>query len=443
MIGSNLDSALRHVRSEKEGVKIWIDVICINQKDVPEKNSQVKNMGLVYSRASRVLVWLGPDNPDEKGGKLAFEAAKDIVAESNLRLQRPDDWHTLPWVTALREITCRQWFHRAWTCQEIGLAIRATFYVGRSTIDWDTLYQAFRIIESNIPKEELESEAFYTERVTFLYRSFSGTSFRDLLLHARNRAASDPRDKVCSLLSHPAASDPKTGQPLIQVDYGKTVAVVYAEATVLMLRGSGNLDDLSFSHHKSGLPPWPSWIPKWYENPRMGWLLRGKEASNFAACGKYNFGDKLKLSARARERFHLTVPGFMIDTIEECQYMRAGKNWPAWFKWPSHGQHRRFLEEACLQVEDSALLKIFTTENGFQGIGSSQACTGYTVAVLCGGRAPYVLRAEDGVGNWKNVKSDHRRVRLVDDCYVPGLMNGEVEEMVDKGSTELESFKIF
>lgn len=86
-IGSNLDSALRHVRSRREHVKIWIDAICINRTDVPEKNSQVKNMGLVYSRASSVLVWLGLDFPEEEGGlsdNLAFGAAKKIVSGSNL-----------------------------------------------------------------------------------------------------------------------------------------------------------------------------------------------------------------------------------------------------------------------------------------------------------------------------------------------------------------------
>lgn len=40
-------------------------------------------------------------------------------------------------------------------------------------------------------------------------------------------------------------------------------------------------------------------------------------------------------------------------------------------------------------------------------------------------------------------ESAHRRVRLMDECYLPGLMGSEVEEMVDSGRTKSENFKIF
>ncbi|EHK97015.1 putative Heterokaryon incompatibility protein 6, OR allele [Glarea lozoyensis 74030] len=39
----------------------WIDAICINQDDIPERNSQVQRMGDLYTNASFVMVWLGPD----------------------------------------------------------------------------------------------------------------------------------------------------------------------------------------------------------------------------------------------------------------------------------------------------------------------------------------------------------------------------------------------
>lgn len=93
----------------------------------------------------------------------------------------------------------------------------------------------------------------------------------------------------------------------------------------------------------------------------MSWLLQRTEASDFAACGKYGFGHNLRLGAHRRERFHLTVPGFMIDTIEKCQHIRAGKTWPAWFEWPSHTKHKKILEKVYLQVGESALLKIYPT----------------------------------------------------------------------------------
>ena len=38
---------------------IWIDSICINQKDEDEKAQQIELMRDIYRNASRVVVWLG------------------------------------------------------------------------------------------------------------------------------------------------------------------------------------------------------------------------------------------------------------------------------------------------------------------------------------------------------------------------------------------------
>lgn len=37
----------------------WIDAICINQKSLAERTKQVSRMGLVYSMASKVVIWPG------------------------------------------------------------------------------------------------------------------------------------------------------------------------------------------------------------------------------------------------------------------------------------------------------------------------------------------------------------------------------------------------
>jgi hypothetical protein len=45
---------------------MWIDAICINQTDPAERASQVLLMDEIYSKASRVIVWLGKDESDVK-----------------------------------------------------------------------------------------------------------------------------------------------------------------------------------------------------------------------------------------------------------------------------------------------------------------------------------------------------------------------------------------
>lgn len=49
----NLECALRHFRLERRPRILWVDAICVNQKDIKVRNSQVRQMGRVY-RQSKV-----------------------------------------------------------------------------------------------------------------------------------------------------------------------------------------------------------------------------------------------------------------------------------------------------------------------------------------------------------------------------------------------------
>ncbi|KAE8143769.1 heterokaryon incompatibility protein-domain-containing protein [Aspergillus pseudotamarii] len=60
----NLGSALRHLRQPTDERVMWIDYICINQEDVPEKNKQVPLMGSIYMTAIRVVSILGEYSPE-------------------------------------------------------------------------------------------------------------------------------------------------------------------------------------------------------------------------------------------------------------------------------------------------------------------------------------------------------------------------------------------
>ena len=61
-IGSNLASALKHIRSKSRTKFLWADAICINQNDTNERSQQVQQMGDIFASASCVLVWVGEDS---------------------------------------------------------------------------------------------------------------------------------------------------------------------------------------------------------------------------------------------------------------------------------------------------------------------------------------------------------------------------------------------
>lgn len=60
LVTATLYVALEHLRHASQERKIWIDAVCINQKDIAERNSQVAIMRKIYKNATRVIVWIGP-----------------------------------------------------------------------------------------------------------------------------------------------------------------------------------------------------------------------------------------------------------------------------------------------------------------------------------------------------------------------------------------------
>jgi hypothetical protein len=69
---------LRHMQGPDAGLPFWIDAICINQSDNVEKSRQVRLMTEIYSRACKVLVWLGPPDDDSE---LALAKMKAVEAQ--------------------------------------------------------------------------------------------------------------------------------------------------------------------------------------------------------------------------------------------------------------------------------------------------------------------------------------------------------------------------
>jgi hypothetical protein len=58
-VTNNLASALWQLGGVSE--LLWVDAICINQRDVEERSAQVRMMGDIYRNATIVISWLGPE----------------------------------------------------------------------------------------------------------------------------------------------------------------------------------------------------------------------------------------------------------------------------------------------------------------------------------------------------------------------------------------------
>jgi hypothetical protein len=109
-VTANLYTALLHLRDRFIERTIWVDAICINQNNLQEQGQQIQYMAEIYSKATRVIVWLGETaaDSDEALEKIRVaadnESAKPLISESIKAstlalLQRP--WFERIWVSLL------------------------------------------------------------------------------------------------------------------------------------------------------------------------------------------------------------------------------------------------------------------------------------------------------------------------------------------------------
>ncbi|EAQ85227.1 hypothetical protein CHGG_09241 [Chaetomium globosum CBS 148.51] len=302
-ITNSLGIALRRLRPApgQPALRIWIDQLCINQKDTVERSQQVRLMHAIFRDAHQVLVWLGAD--PEGHASRAFQllnALRSIFEDKLLstlcKLKGANfDWIPVENWKSLRELSKLPWFRRAWIPQEIGTDAEAIVHWGSESIR--------RFVEQ--PRDEPGGRA----RHSFVYQ---------LCLSARN-SATDPRDYVFSQLGHYSAWIEAEQALIIQPDYDNTIAAVYHEIAIRALTVDSTLMLLnSVSDNgevRSPLPgpkELPSWVPRWDAgrfHSLIGHPGRYKASGSPNSCiTKDSFEDNYKT---------LLVKGLVVDTIDK------------------------------------------------------------------------------------------------------------------------------
>lgn len=152
----NVEAGLRILRSKayvQSGWKLWIDAICINQKDLKERAAEVKRMRQIYSKAWTPLVWLGDqrEGSDDALNLIAtiasdYSSSDGVVRLTNTLHKNPEFFGKGSW-RALYEIITRVYWRRLWILQEVSRG-RATTPVlcGRRTLSWHQFACAFGIL---------------------------------------------------------------------------------------------------------------------------------------------------------------------------------------------------------------------------------------------------------------------------------------------------------
>ncbi|KAF4633098.1 hypothetical protein G7Y89_g5022 [Cudoniella acicularis] len=304
-VNSNLESALRRLRRHQNSPLnrfLWIDAICIDQSNNPEKCAQVVLMKKTYEYASQVIVWLGEERIETT--QLAVDLLKNHIKIEGSEVSL-SQYSAAPaaWQAFGGDLMKRDWWKRVWVIQEIAVSWHASPIVmcGPYMFSWTHLAIAAYYAEaSDLPifthtAEEIARGDVYlpTIRWKSAYRQRLSQGqplpILEMMANSVSCAASDPRDKIYSLLglatdikSVPVANDKRlstvtTPKPSVNsnieliCDYEKSVEEVYTDFVRVHANTHKSLDIICSTRHAVGQLEeslkeslnLPSWVPDW------------------------------------------------------------------------------------------------------------------------------------------------------------------------------------
>ncbi|KAK1460900.1 hypothetical protein CMEL01_15197 [Colletotrichum melonis] len=281
----NLHAALKALRSKPNKSFLWVDAICVNQRDTSEKSHQISLMARIYSEAREVLCWLGPSTNDDSVFPFIQKCA-ELNRAMILPLPRPE----IPIAfasksDAIRDILLRPYWYRVWVIQENVLARKRLYLCGMNEISSDDLYQGLVQIgrSLHLKPKRLRTKSFLQAADDL--RNFNGYGMlantfigpRELMNHTISDPlsllieammdtarfmATDPRDHLYGILG----LFPELAH-LITPDYTKSPTAVFLDFALLNLKEDSRLIARSGIGHKNctrrrrSCNNLPSWVP--------------------------------------------------------------------------------------------------------------------------------------------------------------------------------------
>ncbi|KAL5319258.1 hypothetical protein ACEPPN_012308 [Leptodophora sp. 'Broadleaf-Isolate-01'] len=304
-VTTNLEAALRHLRSNQKGRHIWIDAVCINQSNAIEKSDQVLRMTDIYRFAKKVVVWLGKDDDEDqeddpmedwKGTARAsaqetflfvLESAMFLAGHANITYKAEELFmHEKSRGAHLRlvEMLNRKWFQRLWTLQEIAVASDVEVVCGTASVPWKYLYQtleAFSKAEKTVPLDRY----LYVLPLTALrdiefcrveYQLFSLTDsdpakaieyevsplINVLYYVVGRRKMKDIRDRLYGILGLYFDKEKWAQDPRLRPDYEKSHADVFAGLARYLIEDHKQVGIICTQQERD-IEGIPSWVPTW------------------------------------------------------------------------------------------------------------------------------------------------------------------------------------
>ncbi|KAF2649100.1 HET-domain-containing protein [Lophiostoma macrostomum CBS 122681] len=366
-ITPNLYHALQSLRLKEEPRVLWVDSLCINQKDNKDKEVQICMMLEIYKSAGHVLVYLGEPSP---GGVALFsflnrdthEEPSVDTAIKDLGLEEKDIQELLE---AYVQFCLLPWWSRIWVQQEYSLArSNPTFYLGRHSVEVSALLRDWKILQRNVAThlipfagdfkldldvkldkswQPIMRQILHVYGVLTLRSAQNRPEFPYLwlprgVLKKVNLKCTNPRDRIYGMLSF---LDP-IAQAVFTPNYSESIESAFRKFAIWVLVLDGWQQVFWWYPYKFS-SSMPSWVPDFTRPIPEAAMLE----HNLFDYGKLRKSASCPLAIRDGI---LAMEGYFLDTVEHVYAIDQPD-------WPNTVRELWFLENIFAATPTAALLR--------------------------------------------------------------------------------------
>lgn len=225
-IHSNLWLFLAHMWRKKQfECLLWTDRLCLNQDDEQEKAQQIPRMGLIYSQAESVIIWLGLSAWEEKYFQEHMEWAKNWAQQ-----EQPYPWPERPsqHCLAICSVQDHEYWKRMWITQEVAMAQKVVVEMQDTpSFNLQELFQAMLGGPSKNIKSHLRTMNLIRIRGSEGTTPLEPKSSWTLIVDHCQRRCTHCHDHIYGLLGMVKENDPILQIP---IDYNKPASHVLFDA---------------------------------------------------------------------------------------------------------------------------------------------------------------------------------------------------------------------
>lgn len=341
-VGPNLHDALMSLRLPDRVRHLWVDALCINQKDDDEKAVQIGLMGTIYCEARNVAIFLGM--PTARSYTLfeflnRKERTEGFTHYDGLAIIKACNMDVAAVVASFVEFCDREWWNRVWVMQETYLAARPpVWYIGSNSFEGERLCRDVKVLSMEAmritqpfghPKDLSAAVGEHTmssllEKVSdiiegvLLRRETKAYNIPRMLFGKHVRLASQPWDYVYGLRE---MLEPHFRQVFVP-DYKLALPRLFEKlaAWLLIVDGWGEMLWSYPFRCPAGRPPeleGPSWVPDFSRRPQQ--LVNEPEPPK-------TLSEDIKTVQCAIVDRMLYIEGCRLDDVKEVIAIPAGND---------------------------------------------------------------------------------------------------------------------